>query len=709
VAISNTISFLKPKFGLVLFICTLALPALAKEKFKVCTATLNSSDEREAFKKNLGTKNFEFVELTDFAKGTNKDDRGSEWFTKACESGIQCDVLVISGHFAGTFFGNKGFTLPADLLEEQSCQETCKGILNNSKEVFMFGCNTLATKETDSRTPEEYLQILLADNVALPDAERIVEARYGKLGTTMQSRMQRIFSGSENVYGFDAKAPAGAAVKSSLNNYFKKVGNYSEHLMNLEANRMVNQIDQANGKLQTPTNNIALSESLKDFSFTQCTGLQPTDPDYRFKKEICKLYDPNLPMEQKLEVVGQMLKNKQDRYAYLPSVSSFLRTEHNNIVGNPQYKSILQKIGSDQELKDDIAKLTKSLDHSITLKMDLLHVQWTLGWMDEPKFRSEAKKTLASTFKQLKPEDLDTICTMSYDGIYTADVTYEDLNAAALKTSVGPNLGSCIRTTDERITTEVLKGFKNPPKDSLYFMLWGLNKLPGHDAEILALSKKYADSKDPQIIATANSNIIYRTTNDNDRDDALIRILGAEGTQYLALQYLQESGYKSESVGSVATSRYVTKKDPDSGLAKAIAKTMPGYSEGWGPLTAKLGKASPAHNDILAQFLSLEHPNNPEISTWAINQSLRSPEPQPDYYAILGHAKLSPEQSQRLLDAISENPSTYKSSAYRYILKAQKHLNFSSDDKRVINNGPAEGFECTEGKDGMAECRLVSN
>ncbi|MGZ5037283.1 MAG: hypothetical protein ACXWGT_10995, partial [Usitatibacter sp.] len=67
-----------------------AMPASAAKK-TVCTITVNSSDEREAFRRFLPKEKYDFVELLE--KGR------PDWLRSSCEKGVQCDVLVVSGHF----------------------------------------------------------------------------------------------------------------------------------------------------------------------------------------------------------------------------------------------------------------------------------------------------------------------------------------------------------------------------------------------------------------------------------------------------------------------------------------------------------------------------------------------------------------------------------------------------------------------------------
>jgi hypothetical protein len=62
-------------------------------KTTVCTITVNSPNEKDAFRRNLPKDKFEFVELL---------ERGRrDWLASACQQKVQCDVLVISGHFGG--------------------------------------------------------------------------------------------------------------------------------------------------------------------------------------------------------------------------------------------------------------------------------------------------------------------------------------------------------------------------------------------------------------------------------------------------------------------------------------------------------------------------------------------------------------------------------------------------------------------------------
>src|SRR5687767_12014966 len=139
-------------------------PWALAERQTVCTITLNSPDEREAFRRNLPEGKFDFIELV---------ERGNpDWLATSCRKGVRCDVLLVSGHFAGTeFYASRADigveTLPVDVLERAACSDTCPGLFEDLKEVYLFGCDTLNPAPVRVATPE-VVRALLREG-AMPD------------------------------------------------------------------------------------------------------------------------------------------------------------------------------------------------------------------------------------------------------------------------------------------------------------------------------------------------------------------------------------------------------------------------------------------------------------------------------------------------------------------------------------------------------------
>jgi hypothetical protein len=174
----------------------------------VCSISINSTDERETFRKHLGTLAKSVTELLPERPGVN-------WFAEACAFPIPCDTLIISGHFGGRFFGSGAATLGLDELQGNQCRSTC-GNLMNAKNVFLMGCNTLAEKTIDKRSPLDYINVLLWDGFTSALAESTAANRYAHFGMSMAEKMAVAFWPAEHVYGFTSTGPLGAEAAPRL-------------------------------------------------------------------------------------------------------------------------------------------------------------------------------------------------------------------------------------------------------------------------------------------------------------------------------------------------------------------------------------------------------------------------------------------------------------------------------------------------------------
>ena len=116
------------KFAFALLAALAFVPAAHAETKTVCSITVNSSDQREAFRRHLPEDDYTFVELVENGR--------PDWLPSVCRKGSTCDVLVVSGHFnAGeTFYSDKiesNDYLQMDELERASCSDSCPGLFSN--------------------------------------------------------------------------------------------------------------------------------------------------------------------------------------------------------------------------------------------------------------------------------------------------------------------------------------------------------------------------------------------------------------------------------------------------------------------------------------------------------------------------------------------------------------------------------------------------
>lgn len=354
-------------------------------KYTVCTVTINSDDERTVFQKHLKKKDFDFVELTGkrFSSATEKKEQEGEdpedWFDNACKSGVQCDILLVSGHFAGGFFGENGFELPLINLQRHSCAEDCPGILKSPKEVFLMGCNTLAEREKDARTPEQYLRVLLDDGIPRSTAERVVEARYGIFSTSFKSSMRRVFAGVPHLYGFSSVGPSGKSVKGFLNNYFKSKKDYGQHLDLIATKELVRELDFMNKNHGIPEN-FLLKNALRQTAFTQCSGIIGNDPEAIARKNMCILMDHDVSRENKLKLIANLMQGK-DYLQYFFAIQQFFKNNSPDIYSEQETK-LFRDIKANAQVRESLEALFKSMKTS-TMRVDVAQLLHSLQWLSK--------------------------------------------------------------------------------------------------------------------------------------------------------------------------------------------------------------------------------------------------------------------------------------------------------------------------------------
>ncbi|MCM0607234.1 MAG: hypothetical protein KA715_14185 [Xanthomonadaceae bacterium] len=150
------------------------------------------------------------------------------WFKEACESNVECHLLIISGHFTPsgrTFYGesepgqSRPYELSLDALRSYSCSNKCEGILNTPIEVFMFGCNTFNNYCSNDLSEAELQRQetgLINQGFKPEQARNIMRAIKSSMGKSVKSTMQEVFSDVRSLYGFDGVAPIGAVAKVPL-------------------------------------------------------------------------------------------------------------------------------------------------------------------------------------------------------------------------------------------------------------------------------------------------------------------------------------------------------------------------------------------------------------------------------------------------------------------------------------------------------------
>src|SRR5260221_9062902 len=231
-------------------------PAHAEKK-TICTITFTPPDEKDTFRQYLPRGECQCVELVE----RGRDD----WLRSSCEKGIQCDALVISGHFnAGeTFYSDniaKDENLRVDELERASCSNSCPGLFAKLKEVYLFGCESLN-----------------------PDATKYSSA-YGESG---RERMRRLFAHVPVIYGFSGAAPVGPTAAGILSRFFGAGGAH---------------------EIATGRPSALMLAKFSQNRMAYVPGMRDGDPGAQHRRDVCEFYDERREAAQKLDFIHGVLR-----------------------------------------------------------------------------------------------------------------------------------------------------------------------------------------------------------------------------------------------------------------------------------------------------------------------------------------------------------------------------------------------------------------
>jgi hypothetical protein len=431
-----------------LFLVLLCHPAVGfAARLTVCAFGFHGPEEVQAFKTGLPSDDFEVVDLSPpsgpgEAGAAPAANRGAKpWLPQVCRENLHCDVTVVSGEFAGRFFGRSGQSLGLQEMEEASCQARCDGLFHAPREAFLLACNTLATKDEDMRSPAAYLQVLLDHGFDRADAERVVAFRYGPLGPTFREAFRRIFMGVPRLYGFSSVAPTGQYTGPMLDKYFRTVGNYRRHLERIP-------LDQ--------TANRALQNAFAGTDLVETSGLTAGEPAVADRDLICTLYDEQRPVAVRLRLV-QRIMERPDFLSFVPSIQTFVdRHPAESLHG--EERAVFDQIRHNDVARDRILGLVHQLDVS-SLKLELAHFAVHLGWLSRDEFRALAIESARELLhRPLTTETVDVMCEIPKHEAIGDRFTSDDLPDGLFLDPEGIRLVSCLAPPGDRVTRRLALG-----------------------------------------------------------------------------------------------------------------------------------------------------------------------------------------------------------------------------------------------------------
>jgi hypothetical protein len=330
----------------------------------VCTITVNSADEKEAFRRHLPAANYRFVELVERGK--------PNWLDASCRAGVACDVLVISAHYDG---GNVFFPdsldarefLPVSELERVSCSGSCPTLFSRLKEVHLFGCNTLRA-EPHSGATAEVMRSLVREGYSREKAERELQSLTAAHGESSRERMRQIFRDVPVIYGFSSTAPVGAVAGPLLERYFRQAGDR----------------EIARGRPGS-----RLLSAFSGLGLTSVQGMKGDDPHWDARRDMCQFADERRPVAAKLAFVhGLLQRHVGETRLYLDRIRRLRDSLDASVRDDPLAAQVLEDIARDEGARERVLAYARRTDSPET-RVALLDLARDAGWLTEQARRDE--------------------------------------------------------------------------------------------------------------------------------------------------------------------------------------------------------------------------------------------------------------------------------------------------------------------------------
>jgi hypothetical protein len=394
-------------------------PAVA-DKATVCTITVNSSDEREVFRRYLPADRYRFVELV---------ERGRpDWLASACRKGIRCDVLVISGHFDGgdEFYSDRvdaHESLPVAEMERVSCGDSCPGLFSQLKEVYLFGCNTL-NPDSLHAARDEIARSLVAAGHPTSDVDALAQLLAARYADSNRDKMRAIFKDVPVIYGFSSKAPLGAKAGPMLERYFQAG----------EGPAIAS--GQPSAKL------LALFAAS---SMTATNGVSDTEPQAAYRRDLCAFVDDRTTKAQRLAFVHTLLtRDMAEARLFLDQIEGALRTLSDADRAAPAIASVLAAITSDQAASARFLGYLRNVGDA-GLRTRMIDAATQMGWLSAAQRTAELTRMIGDRLRaiDLGAADVEAVCRLNrrheLDGVASTlrVPAREGIAAAAIRACLG--------------------------------------------------------------------------------------------------------------------------------------------------------------------------------------------------------------------------------------------------------------------------------
>ncbi len=284
-------------------------------------------------------------------------------------------------------------SLPVAEMERASCSDSCPGLFSQLKEVYLFGCNTL-NAATITSTTSDVEGSLVRSGHSPADAQRLARALDQRHGESIRDQMRRIFMNVPVIYGFSSLAPLGPTAGMLLNRYFEAT---------------------PTAEIGTGRANPRLLSHFAASSMTIASGLNDSDPQAVFRREVCRFVDDRLSPVEKLGFIHDLLhRDMAEVRMFLERIEGLFASLHKGERQSPAFARALGAITDDRVAREQFLRFAEVADLP-PIGARMIRLAGTLGWLSPVDQRVELVRMVDDLIRRgsIGPSDVELICSLN--------------------------------------------------------------------------------------------------------------------------------------------------------------------------------------------------------------------------------------------------------------------------------------------------------
>jgi hypothetical protein len=405
-------------------------PFAAAQKQTVCTITVNSADEKEAFRRYLPEAKYQFVELVESGR--------PDWLASACHASVACDMLIISAHYDGAneFFSDRlesrdGLTVAE--LERVSCSDSCPSLFSRLKEVYLFGCNTL-NPEPQSGASAEVVRSLVREGHSPKEAKRQLQSLNAAYGESSRDRMRQIFNDVPVIYGFPSTAPVGPVAGATLNRYFRATGD---------------------GDVAQSRPSHRLLGAFSPFGLAVTQGVTDDELHAQSRADMCRFADERLSTATKLAFVHELLqRHVGEARLQLDRIQRLTTTLDDSMRQIPAVAQELEDIARDTSARERFLDYARGAEQP-PVRVRLVNLAHDVGWLTAEERREE----LAQMLRELQARttvgvaEVNLACNLNEERVLDGAFSWRVAPGSLADDASHAAVRSCLGSAEDRART----------------------------------------------------------------------------------------------------------------------------------------------------------------------------------------------------------------------------------------------------------------